>query len=282
MRLARRISELREALTPLKRQGKTIGLVPTMGYLHDGHLSLVRRSVAECDVTVVSIFVNPTQFGPNEDFDRYPRDLDRDLSLCESAGADFVFAPEVSEMYYPDATTKVTVAKLTEGLCGRSRPGHFDGVTTVVCKLFNIVGPDKAYFGQKDAQQAIVVKRMVRDLNIPVEIVEVPTVREPDGLAMSSRNVYLTPQQRQSALSLYKSLVAAKEMIDQGERSAAKIRERMREILESADGVVIDYVEIVDANSLESLETLVGTVLIAVAAKVGDTRLIDNIKVEVS
>lgn len=282
MRLARRISELREALTPLKRQGKTIGLVPTMGYLHDGHLSLVRRSVAECDVTVVSIFVNPTQFGPNEDFDRYPRDLDRDLSLCESAGADFVFAPEVSEMYYPDATTKVTVAKLTEGLCGRSRPGHFDGVTTVVCKLFNIVGPDKAYFGQKDAQQAVVVKRMVRDLNIPVEIVEVPTVREPDGLAMSSRNVYLTPQQRQSALSLYKSLVAAKEMIDQGERSAAKIREHMREVLESADGVVIDYVEIVDANSLESLETLVGTVLIAVAAKVGDTRLIDNIKVEVS
>lgn len=282
MRLIRRVQELREALEPLRREGKSIGLVPTMGYLHEGHLSLIRRSMAECEATVVSIFVNPTQFGPNEDFDRYPRDLNRDLSLCESEGVDYVFAPDVSEMYHKDATTKVTVAKLTEGLCGRSRPGHFDGVTTVVCKLFNIVGADKAYFGQKDAQQAAVIRRMVRDLNIPVNVVEVPTVREPDGLAMSSRNSYLTPEQRQSALSLYRSLVMAREMIDQGERSAHKIRERMSDIIRSSEGADIDYIEIVDADTLDSLERLEGQVLIALAVRYGDTRLIDNTKVEVS
>ena len=281
MQLIRRIEELRQALKPLKRQGKTIGLVPTMGYLHEGHLALVRRSVAECYVTVVSIFVNPTQFGPNEDYDRYPRDLDRDLAQCKAENVDFVFAPEVSEMYHKDASTRVTVSKLTEGLCGRSRPGHFDGVATVVTKLFNIVGADKAYFGQKDAQQLAVIKRMVRDLNIDVEVVEVPTVREPDGLAMSSRNTYLTPEQRQSARSLYRSLVAAKEMIDQGERNVQNIRERMSDIIQASEGADIDYLEIVDADTLNPLERIEGQVLIAVAVRFGHTRLIDNIKVEV-
>jgi pantoate--beta-alanine ligase len=281
MRLIRSIKELREVLAPLRRQGRTLGLVPTMGFLHEGHLSLMRQSVVECDTTVVSIFVNPIQFGPGEDYDRYPRDLDRDLRLCESVGVDLVFAPAVSEMYYKDACTRVSVAGLTQPLCGRSRPGHFDGVTTVVCKLFNIVGPDKSYFGQKDAQQVAVVKRMVRDLNIPVDIVEMPTVREPDGLAMSSRNTYLTPEQRQSALSLHRSLTAAREMIAAGERSAASVRKHMSDIIEAADGANIDYIEIVDADTLESLEELRGRVLIALAVRFGGTRLIDNVKVEI-
>lgn len=281
MRLIRNIRELREVLVPHRRQGRTLGLVPTMGFLHEGHLSLMRQSVAECDATVVSIFVNPIQFGPGEDYDRYPRDLDRDLSLCESVGVDLVFAPVVSEMYDKNACTRVSVSGLTERLCGRSRPGHFDGVTTVVCKLFNIVGPDKAYFGQKDAQQVAVVKRMVRDLNIPLDIVEMPTVREPDGLAMSSRNTYLTPEQRHSALSLYRSLTAAREMIADGERSASNVRKRMVDIIASADGAGIDYIEIVDADTLESLEELRGQVLIALAVKFGGTRLIDNAKVEI-
>jgi len=201
MRLVKTIRELKQELEPIRRSGVTVGFVPTMGYLHEGHLSLMRKSVEECGFTVVSIFVNPTQFGPGEDYDRYPRDLERDLSMCESVGVDLVFAPGVSEMYEPDACTRVTVSGLTQNLCGRSRPGHFDGVTTVVCKLFNMVRPDRAYFGQKDAQQVAVVRRMVRDLNIPVEVREMPTVREPDGLAMSSRNVYLSPDQRRAALS---------------------------------------------------------------------------------
>jgi len=281
MKLVKTIRELKQELEPIRRSGVTVGFVPTMGYLHEGHLSLMRKSVEECGFTVVSIFVNPTQFGPGEDYDRYPRDLERDLSMCESVGVDLVFAPGVSEMYEPDACTRVTVSGLTQNLCGRSRPGHFDGVTTVVCKLFNMVRPDRAYFGQKDAQQVAVVRRMVRDLNIPVEVREMPTVREPDGLAMSSRNVYLSPDQRRAALSLHRSLRTAADMIEKGERSAAKIRERMIDIILSSGLAELDYVEIVDADSLRNIDTLKGEVLIAVAVKFGQTRLIDNIKVVV-
>lgn len=281
MKLVKTIRELKQELEPIRRSGVTVGFVPTMGYLHEGHLSLMRKSVEECGFTVVSIFVNPTQFGPGEDYDRYPRDLERDLSMCESIGVDLVFAPGVSEMYEPDACTRVTVSGLTQNLCGRSRPGHFDGVTTVVCKLFNMVRPDRAYFGQKDAQQVAVVRRMVRDLNIPVEVREMPTVREPDGLAMSSRNVYLSPDQRRAALSLHRSLRTAADMIEKGERSAAKIRERMIDIILSSGLAELDYVEIVDADSLRNIDTLKGEVLIAVAVKFGQTRLIDNIKVVV-
>jgi len=281
MRLVKTIRELKQELEPIRRSGVTVGFVPTMGYLHEGHLSLMRKSVEECGFTVVSIFVNPTQFGPGEDYDRYPRDLERDLSMCKSVGVDLVFAPGVSEMYEPDACTRVTVSGLTQNLCGRSRPGHFDGVTTVVCKLFNMVRPDRAYFGQKDAQQVAVVRRMVRDLNIPVEVREMPTVREPDGLAMSSRNVYLSPDQRRAALSLHRSLRTAADMIEKGERSAAKIRERMIDIILSSGLAELDYVEIVDADSLRNIDTLKGEVLIAVAVKFGQTRLIDNIKVVV-
>lgn len=281
MKLVKTIRELKQELEPIRRSGVTVGFVPTMGYLHEGHLSLMRKSVEECGFTVVSIFVNPTQFGPGEDYDRYPRDLERDLSMCESVGVDLVFAPGVSEMYEPDACTRVTVSGLTQNLCGRSRPGHFDGVTTVVCKLFNMVRPDRAYFGQKDAQQVAVVRRMVRDLNIPVEVREMPTIREPDGLAMSSRNVYLSPDQRRAALSLHRSLRTAADMIEKGERSAAKIRERMIDIILSSGLAELDYVEIVDADSLRNIDTLKGEVLIAVAVKFGQTRLIDNIKVVV-
>jgi pantoate--beta-alanine ligase len=281
MRLVKTVGQLRQELGPIRCERVTLGFVPTMGYLHEGHLSLMRKSVEECGFTIVSVFVNPTQFGPGEDFDRYPRDLERDLALCESVGVDLVFAPGVSEMYEPDACTRVSVSGLTENLCGRSRPGHFDGVTTVVCKLFNIVGPDRAYFGQKDAQQVAVVRRMVRDLNMPVVIVEMPIVRESDGLAMSSRNVYLSAEQRKAALSLYRSLMTATEMIEQGERTAATIRERMIETICSSGLADLDYVEIVDADSLRSIDTLEGEVLIAVAAKFGETRLIDNVKVVV-
>ncbi len=279
--MVKTIRELRQELEPIRRRGATVGFVPTMGFLHEGHLSLMRKSVEECGLTVVSIFVNPTQFGPGEDYDRYPRDLERDLALSESVGADLVFAPGVSEMYESDACTRVSVSGLTQNLCGRSRPGHFDGVTTVVCKLFNIVGPCRAYFGQKDAQQVAVVRRMVRDLNIPVEVRVMPTVREPDGLAMSSRNVYLSPDQRKAALSLYRSLKTAADMIERGERSAARIRERMIDTILSSGLAELDYVEIVDADSLRSLDTLEGEVLIAVAVKFGKTRLIDNTKVVV-
>jgi pantoate--beta-alanine ligase len=281
MKLVKTVREVRQELGPVRRRGVTVGFVPTMGYLHEGHVSLMRKSVEECGFTVVSIFVNPTQFGPGEDYDRYPRDLERDLAVCESVGVDLVFAPSASEMYEPDACTRVSVSGLTENLCGRSRPGHFDGVTTVVCKLFNIVGPDRAYFGQKDAQQAAVIRRMVRDLNMPVDVIETPTVREPDGLAMSSRNVYLPPEQRKAALSLYQSLMTAADMIEKGERSAARIRERMIEIIRSSGLADLDYVEIVDAGSLRIIDTLKGEVLIAVAAKFGETRLIDNVKVVV-
>ncbi|NLG83579.1 MAG: pantoate--beta-alanine ligase [Firmicutes bacterium] len=277
MTLAKTVKEVREAIAAARREGKSIGFVPTMGYLHDGHLALIRRARAENGFVVVSIFVNPTQFGPNEDFARYPRDLARDLDLCRGAGVDLVFAPEVAQMYPPGFQTYVEVEELSQGLCGASRPGHFRGVATVVTKLFNIVTPDRAYFGEKDAQQLRVIKRMVVDLNFPLEIVAVPTVREPDGLAMSSRNTYLSPQERQAALVLYRALCLAKDLFVRGERRAEEILARMRELIAAEPLARIDYVAIVDDETLAPVERIDRPVLVALAVFIGPTRLIDNI-----
>ena len=276
MRIIETIEEMKKFSEEMREKKKTIGFVPTMGYLHEGHLSLVRRARAENDVVVVSIFVNPTQFGPNEDYERYPRDFERDRKLLERENVDCVFHPPVEEMYPPDFSTFVEETKLSKPLCGRSRPGHFRGVCTVVTKLFNIVKPHRAYFGQKDAQQFRVLRRMVRDLNMDVEMIECPIVREPDGLAMSSRNVYLTPEERKQALALYQSLKIAENLFLNGERDAVKIKEAMINHLSRFDRVKIDYVEIVDEETLEPVEKIDRKVIVAVAAWVGKARLIDN------
>ncbi len=276
MRIVNTIREARSASRAAHRDGKRIGLVPTMGALHAGHLSLVRAAKAQSDVVVVSIFVNPTQFGPNEDYAKYPRTFDRDCQMLEKEGIDMVFPPSVEEMYPPGAITYVTVEGLSEKLCGKSRPGHFRGVTTVVSKLFNSVEPDKAFFGQKDAAQVVIIRRMVRDMNLPVEIVVCPIVREPDGLAMSSRNAYLDAQQRKSALVLSRSLRRVEEMFSQGERDAAKLISVGKSTIADDPSVRLDYFEIVDPDNLGPVQTISGKALVAVAAFVGTTRLIDN------
>jgi pantoate--beta-alanine ligase len=277
MKIIESIRELREELKPL-RSGK-IGFVPTMGYLHEGHLSLVRRARRECDTVVMSVFVNPLQFGPNEDFDRYPRDLERDAGMAREAGVDFLFAPSVAEMYPDSPRTKVTVSGLTERLCGASRPGHFDGVATVVTKLFNIVQPDRAYFGLKDAQQVAVIEQMVRDLNIPVEIVPCETVREADGLAMSSRNVYLSTEERKQATILYQALREAKVGLESGRfRTAEEVNRFVREKIMTQPLAEIDYVETLSYPRLEPPENLESErIIVAVAVRFGKTRLIDNL-----
>jgi len=277
MRIIEKVKEMKLFSEMARREGKSIGFVPTMGYLHEGHLSLVRRARAENDVVVVSIFVNPIQFGPNEDYDRYPRDFERDKMLLEKEGVDCVFYPSVEEMYPQDFSTYVEETVLSKPLCGRSRPGHFRGVCTVVAKLFNIVKPHRAYFGQKDAQQFRVLRRMVRDLNMDVEMIECPIVREPDGLAMSSRNVYLSPEERGQALALYRSLKLAEELFTKGERDALKIKREMEEFLRGFDKVKVDYVEIVDEETLEPVSKIEKKVIVAVAAWVGKARLIDNV-----
>ncbi|MCG3180632.1 MAG: Pantothenate synthetase [Phycisphaerae bacterium] len=277
------IEELRRHLGEARAAGKSVGLVPTMGALHDGHAALVRRAVERCDYVVVSIFVNPTQFGPGEDLDRYPRSLEGDCSLVDQLGADLVFAPSAAEMYPAGYRTHVEVEGLSNVLCGASRPGHFRGVCTVVAKLFNLVLPDVAFFGQKDAQQVIIIQRMVTDLNFPVELEVLPTVREPDGLAMSSRNRYLTASQRADAVCLFRALQAAFEMITGGERNAGHIRSRIEAIINDAHTAEIDYVEIVDADTLEPLADLADRqALIALAVRVGQTRLIDNFAVDLT
>lgn len=282
MQIVKTKSELKSALKALKSGHKTVGFVPTMGFLHEGHLSLVRRAKAENDLVVVSIFVNPTQFGPNEDFESYPRDLERDAKLVEGEGCDLVFAPEPEEMYPKPYMTYVDVeGDLTHKLCGASRPGHFKGVTTVVNKLFNLVKPTRAYFGQKDAQQVAVIEQMVEDLNMNLEIVPCPIVREADGLALSSRNTYLSQSDRVDALVLSQSLNWAKEAIEAGERNAANLLKGIRDRIEAVSSTEIDYVQIVDARTLEGVETLKGTILIALAVKVGRPRLIDNMRIEV-
>ncbi|MDD2573068.1 MAG: pantoate--beta-alanine ligase [Bacillota bacterium] len=281
MKLIKTKAELRDMLKEERRRGKGIGLVPTMGYLHEGHLSLVKKARQENETVVVSIFVNPTQFGEGEDYGTYPRDLNQDTDRCEEAGADIVFAPEVEEMYAQKSAAFVDMDRLTDRLCGASRPGHFRGVMTVVSKLFNIVRPDRAYFGQKDAQQVLVIKRMVRDLDFDVQIVEAPIVREADGLAMSSRNAYLNPTERAAALVLSRALCGARQRIEDGERRGDVIGFDIARQISSEPLADLDYVEVVDAKTLEPLREIRGSVLIAVAARIGSTRLIDNIKLEV-
>ncbi|OCA99698.1 pantoate--beta-alanine ligase [Clostridium beijerinckii] len=279
--LVKEIKELRNLIKAWKRDGLSVGYVPTMGSLHEGHESLIKRAVEENDKVVVSVFVNPTQFGPNEDFDSYPRNINKDLELCINAGAAIVFNPEPSEMYYGDKSTSVSVSGLTSVLCGAKRPGHFDGVCLVVSKFLNIVSPDKAYFGEKDAQQVAVIKRMVRDLNIDVEIVACPIIREEDGLAKSSRNTYLSKDERKAALVLSRSLEIAKDALRKGERNANNIKNAIKEVLNSESLAKIDYVEIVDSDSLKSVEIIERNVLIPIAVYIGKTRLIDNFTFEI-
>ncbi len=266
-------SELRLARNSLP---EPIGFVPTMGYLHEGHLSLARRSKEECASTVASIFVNPTQFGPNEDLSKYPRDLERDLRLLASVGVELVWTPTPEVMYPPGFQTWVTVEELAKGLEGASRPGHMRGVSTVVAKLFNAVGPQKAYFGQKDAQQAAVIRRMTKDLDFPIEIVVCPIIRETDGLAMSSRNAYLNPEERQAATVLFRALSAAQSAYKKGERNAETLLRTMTEIIHAEPLAKLQYVSCADYDTLEELETVRGKALLSMAAYVGKTRLIDN------
>ena len=268
---------MRSASHAVRKPGRPLGLVPTMGALHEGHLSLVRAARASCDAVAVSIFVNPTQFGPNEDLAKYPRSFERDRELLEREGVDVLFAPSVEEMYPGGAVTWVTVEGLSSKLDGRSRPTHFRGVTTVVAKLFHIIEPDVAFFGQKDAAQVAVIRRMVRDLNLPVEIAVCPTVREADGLAMSSRNAYLDAGQRKQALVLHRSLMRVKQLVDAGELSAAKLAAAGREEFAAERSVRLDYFEIVDPETLDPVAEVSKGALVAVAAYVGPTRLIDNV-----
>jgi pantoate--beta-alanine ligase len=271
------IHEMQTEADRLRSAGKRIGFVPTMGYLHEGHLSLIRVAKRQTDVTVVSIFVNPTQFGPQEDFSRYPRDFQRDERMCRQEGADILFYPSETEMYPDGSSTYVHVEGVTDGLCGASRPGHFRGVTTVVAKLFLAVKPHAAVFGQKDAQQVAVVRKMVRDLNFDLSVVVAPIIREPDGLAMSSRNVYLSTEERADALALRQSLQKAESMIGAGERKAAAIIRAMEDLIRAKKLAKIDYIEIVDPRTLRPLTAVESKALIALAVFVGRTRLIDNL-----
>ncbi len=271
------VAETREFVRQARAKGHSVGLVPTMGFLHEGHLELMRWAGERCDTVIISIFVNPAQFGPNEDFARYPRDLERDARLVEKVGVDAIFNPPVEEMYPVGFCTNVNVERITEKLCGISRPDHFRGVATVVTKLFNIVKPDYAFFGQKDAQQALVIQKMVADLNMDLEVVVVPTVREPDGLAMSSRNLYLEPDQRRAALVLYRSLRLAEEAFRSGERDTKKIRQQVISMINAEPLADIDYVEIYSCPGLEAIEKIEGQALLALAVKIGNARLIDNI-----
>ncbi|MFN4260185.1 MAG: pantoate--beta-alanine ligase [Gemmataceae bacterium] len=281
MQVVRQIPDVRAAVATARQHGRTIGLVPTMGALHEGHLSLCRAARQETNYVVVTIFVNPTQFGPNEDLDRYPRPLDQDLVLCRREGVDLVFAPNNEEIYPPDFRTFAEVRELQDVLCGASRPGHFRGVVTVVLKLFNITQPDIAYFGQKDAQQARIIEQMVRDLNVPVRLRVCPIVREADGLALSSRNQYLDAEQRRQAVVLHQALTETCQRIEQGERDAAQARQALIERVATAPAAVLDYAAIVAADSLRPVERLQGDILIALAVKFGDTRLIDNMRLTI-
>lgn len=281
MRIVHTIQEVRQLLRPLKKQDARVGFVPTMGALHAGHGSLIEAAVKECDFVVVSIFVNPTQFGPGEDFEKYPRTLPSDAAYCEQLGVDVVFAPSAEEMYPVEQLTWVDTEKLTERHCGAIRKGHFRGVTTVCTKLFNIVGPDVAYFGQKDAQQAAVIRRMVKDLNQPLEIRVCPIVREDDGLAMSSRNKYLSTDERQQALCLYQALTQCRLQAEAGQIECAALIESMREMIDRQDGK-IDYIAVVDPQTLEPVDRIGSPVLVLLAVSIGQTRLIDNLWIDLN
>ncbi|MDU4890822.1 MAG: pantoate--beta-alanine ligase [Clostridium sp.] len=276
MNIYNKVSQVRNQVKEWKRAGLSVGFVPTMGYLHEGHESLIRKAASENDKVVVSIFVNPTQFGPNEDLEKYPRDLKKDSLICAGAGADLIFHPEVEEMYVKDACTSVNMNGLTDGLCGKSRPTHFSGVCTVVTKLFNIVPADKAYFGEKDAQQLAIIKKMVEDLNIDIQIIGCPIIREEDGLAKSSRNIYLSPVEREAALVLNKSLKVARKAIEAGVKNTSDLKGLIVDVIEKEPLAKIDYVEIVDSRSLKEVDFIEENVLVALAVYIGKTRLIDN------
>ncbi len=276
MKIVSTVEEVRAEVKKWRADGLSVGLVPTMGYLHEGHKSLIDKAVEENDKVVVSVFVNPIQFGPTEDLATYPRDLKRDSALCENAGAALIFHPEKEDMYFDDFCTYIDMENLTKGLCGKTRPTHFRGVCTVVGKLFNIVQPDRAYFGQKDAQQLAVVRRMVRDLNFNLEIVGCPIIREKDGLAKSSRNTYLSSEERKAATILHKGLLKGEELVRSGEKNVTTVVNAIREIIESEPLARIDYVEMVDFDNIQPIDTIEGSVLTAVAVYIGKTRLIDN------
>jgi pantoate--beta-alanine ligase len=280
MKLVTTIDEMRDLRESTRQSGQRLGLVPTMGALHEGHLSLVRAARDKADVVAVSIFVNPTQFGPNEDFAKYPRTLEKDSEMLEREHVDVIFAPSVDDMYPAGAVTWVTVERMSDRLCGKSRPGHFRGVTTVVCKLFHIVEPHSAFFGQKDAAQVAIIRRMVHDLNMPMSIEVCPIVRESDGLALSSRNAYLNPEERKSALVLHRSLQCAERLFENGERDSAKLIVAGKEEFKNEPSARLDYFEIVDPDSLEPVTTISNRALIAVAGFIGNTRLIDNLIVD--
>lgn len=281
MKVVKTIREVRDIVAGWRKEGLTVGLVPTMGYLHEGHQSLIRKSVAQNDRTVVSVFVNPIQFGPTEDLEAYPRDLERDKQAVEDAGGDLIFNPEPEEMYPGHFTSFIDTTETTELLCGAVRPIHFRGVCTVVGKLFNIVAPDRAYFGQKDAQQLATIRRFVRDLNFNIEIVPCPIVREEDGLAKSSRNTYLNAEERKAALILSQSLRKGREAIEEGERNVAKVVAIIRESLQTEPLARIDYVEVVDFENIQRIDTIQGETLVAIAVYIGKTRLIDNFIVNI-
>ena len=276
MQIAYTVKEVREQIKAWRKEGLSVGLVPTMGYLHEGHASLIKKAVEDNDRVVTSIFVNPTQFAPTEDLEAYPRDMEKDSKLCETLGVDLIFHPEPEEMYAPDFCTWVDMDVLSKTLCGKSRPIHFRGVCTVVSKLFHIVTPDRAYFGQKDAQQLAIIRRMVRDLNMDIEIVGCPIVREEDGLAKSSRNTYLNEEERKAALILSQSIFLGQKMVQEGETDAAKIKAAMVEKIQSEPLARIDYVEIVDGLSMQPVDTVQSPTLAAIAVYIGKTRLIDN------
>jgi len=280
MNVARDITTTRTTIRAARQAGRRIGLVPTMGALHTGHVSLIDAARRDGTYVVVSIFVNPTQFGPGEDYLSYPRDTAGDLRICDEAGVDLVFLPAAEDMYRPDAVTRVHIAGLTDTLCGPFRPGHFDGVATVCTKLFNIVQPDVVYLGQKDAQQLAVIRRLVRDLDLPLEIVGCPTIREPDGLAMSSRNAYLSPAERRQATCLYRALCAAREQIQGGQREPAAVTGAMRQIIAESGPARIDYISVVDPESMQPVSKIEKPVLVALAVRIGPTRLIDNLLVD--
>ena len=281
MTVATKISEVRQQVKDWKRNGLTVGLVPTMGYLHEGHASLIKASVEHCDKTVVSVFLNPTQFAPNEDLESYPRDFDNDKKLCEEMGADLVFHPEVSEMYDEDSSTFVEIlSDMPKQLCGKTRPIHFRGVCTVVSKLFNIVTPDKAFFGEKDAQQLAIIRKMVKDMSYGIEIIGCPIVRESDGLAKSSRNTYLSDEERKAALCLSKAVNLGKELIANGEKNAETVLSKMKELINAEPLAKIDYVEAVDGVTMNPVKEIKENTLVAMAVYIGKTRLIDNFSVK--
>ncbi|HLF85508.1 MAG TPA: pantoate--beta-alanine ligase [Nitrospiria bacterium] len=280
MKVIEKTAEISACSRELHQKGEAIGLVPTMGLLHEGHLSLIRESKRITSKTIVSIFVNPAQFGPKEDYHRYPRDIEGDIKKCRETGADLLFLPSVEDIYLEGYRTYVDVDGLSDKLCGRSRPKHFRGVATIVTKLFNIIGPDKAFFGQKDYQQAIIIKRLASDLNLGVDIIVMPTVREADGLAMSSRNSYLNSNERDAARILYRSLMSAEAMIRSGKTSSEEVRAKMEVFIASEGSAKIEYISIADPGNLEDIDVIAGDVLVAIAVWIGKTRLIDNIIVK--